>query len=175
MTCIGTATRICSPQQAVLLRADNPFGVPPGPATLTAYGWMAWLKQLSPGRHTLLSETTFTDGSEPHVISSTVNVVRRHRDAADGGCSRAQPTHSAGAGSPATSGPAGVLSPMAERDATIAEGDEPDEPASDNSLGRLLALSDGVFAIAMTLLALDLRLPDLGARPERRAVAPRLG
>jgi hypothetical protein len=32
---------------------------------------------------------------------------------------------------------------MAERDATIAEGDEPDEPASDNSLGRLLALSDG--------------------------------
>jgi uncharacterized membrane protein len=50
---------------------------------------------------------------------------------------------------------------MAERDASIAEGDEPGEPASDNSLGRLLALSDGVFAIAMTLLALDLRLPDL--------------
>jgi uncharacterized membrane protein len=51
---------------------------------------------------------------------------------------------------------------MAERNASIAEGDEPGEPASDNSLGRLLALSDGVFAIAMTLLALDLRLPDLG-------------
>ena len=45
----------------------------------------------------------------------------------------------------------------------IAEDDEPDESASDNSVGRLLALSDGVFAIAMTLLALDLRLPDLGA------------
>jgi uncharacterized membrane protein len=29
----------------------------------------------------------------------------------------------------------------------------------DNSLGRLLTLSDGVFAIAMTLLALDLRVP----------------
>jgi uncharacterized membrane protein len=29
----------------------------------------------------------------------------------------------------------------------------------DNSLGRLLALSDGVFAIAMTLLALDLKPP----------------
>jgi uncharacterized membrane protein len=54
---------------------------------------------------------------------------------------------------------------MAAGDATIAEGDEPEEPASDNSLGRLLALSDGVFAIAMTLLALDLRLPDLGADP----------
>jgi uncharacterized membrane protein len=51
---------------------------------------------------------------------------------------------------------------MAERDASIAEGDEPGEPASDNSLGRLLASSDGVFAIAMTLLALDPRLPDLG-------------
>lgn len=31
----------------------------------------------------------------------------------------------------------------------------------DNSLGRLLALSDGIFAIAMTLFALDLRVPDL--------------
>ena len=51
--------------------------------------------------------------------------------------------------------------PMTERDASIAEGDEANEAASDNSLGRLLALSDGVFAIAMTLLALDLRLPDL--------------
>lgn len=54
---------------------------------------------------------------------------------------------------------------MAEQGATVAEGDEPSEPASDNSSGRLLALSDGVFAIAMTLLALDLRLPGLGAHP----------
>jgi uncharacterized membrane protein len=54
---------------------------------------------------------------------------------------------------------------MADQDAMIIEGDEPGEPASDNSNGRLLALSDGVFAIAMTLLALDLRLPDLGAHP----------
>jgi uncharacterized membrane protein len=52
----------------------------------------------------------------------------------------------------------------------VAEDDESNRPpgaaaiaprAEDNSLGRLLALSDGVFAIAMTLLALDLRPPDL--------------
>jgi len=32
-------------------------------------------------------------------------------------------------------------------------------PVEDNSLGRLLTLADGVFAIAMTLLALDLAVP----------------
>ena len=64
---------------------------------------------------------------------------------------------------------------MAEQRATIAEGDEPSEPATDNSLGRLLALSDGVFAIAMTLLALDLRLPDLGTDPSDAQLRHALG
>jgi len=45
----------------------------------------------------------------------------------------------------------------AEGDYTGSAGGE----VEDNSLGRLLTLSDGVFAIAMTLLALDLRVPDL--------------
>lgn len=40
---------------------------------------------------------------------------------------------------------------------TIAEGDEHDH---DVDTGRVLALSDGVFAIAATLLVLDVRLPD---------------
>jgi uncharacterized membrane protein len=52
----------------------------------------------------------------------------------------------------------------------VAEEDEQNRPpdaaaipqrTEDNSLGRLLALSDGVFAIAMTLLALDLTVPSL--------------
>jgi uncharacterized membrane protein len=52
----------------------------------------------------------------------------------------------------------------------VAEDDEENRPpdaavispkAEDNSLGRLLSLSDGVFAIAMTLLALDLQVPTL--------------
>ena len=38
---------------------------------------------------------------------------------------------------------------------------EPD----DNSAGRLLTLADGVFAIAMTLLALDLKVPGLHTHP----------
>jgi uncharacterized membrane protein len=64
---------------------------------------------------------------------------------------------------------------MAGGTATIAEGDEPDQPASDNSPGRLLALSDGVFAIAMTLLALDLRLADLGTDPSDAQLRHALG
>jgi uncharacterized membrane protein len=37
----------------------------------------------------------------------------------------------------------------------------PRKEAEDNSVGRLLTLADGIFAIAMTLLSLDLQLPDL--------------
>jgi uncharacterized membrane protein len=74
-----------------------------------------------------------------------------------------------GAGNRAGAGAATPYScPVAEDD----ESDRrPDTAATshrteDNSLGRLLALSDGVFAIAMTLLALDLQVPTgLSAHP----------
>ena len=43
------------------------------------------------------------------------------------------------------------------------------------SLERLAALSDGVFAIAMTLLVLDLRVPDLAAPASEGALVHALG
>ena len=52
---------------------------------------------------------------------------------------------------------------MAEEDDEIRQPDTAgiSQETRDNSLGRLLALSDGVFAIAMTLLALDLTVPKI--------------
>ena len=57
---------------------------------------------------------------------------------------------------------------MAEEDEENRQPDAAGTPprAEDNSLGRLLTLSDGVFAIAMTLLALDLTVPSgIGSHP----------
>ena len=45
-----------------------------------------------------------------------------------------------------------------------------DNDADERAGGRLFGLSDGVFAIAMTLLALDLRVPDLGDHPTDRTL-----
>ena len=66
--------QIFSPQRHVELLADNFLGVPPGPATFTAWGWVAWLKDLAPGVHTLRSEAVFDDGSN-HIWELLVHVV----------------------------------------------------------------------------------------------------
>jgi uncharacterized membrane protein len=61
---------------------------------------------------------------------------------------------------------------VAQQGTTSAVNPEGDESAEtdDNSLGRLLTISDGVFAIAMTLLTLDLKVPDLGRHPSDAAL-----
>lgn len=68
---------ICSPQRRVQLR-DNPAGYPPGPATFTACGYMAWLKHLPPGQHMIKTVTTFFGESETHELPLVINVVAHH-------------------------------------------------------------------------------------------------
>jgi hypothetical protein len=63
-----------SPQREVQLPPDNIFGVDPQTATFTARGWVAGLKGLRPGLHTIRSENVFTDGSE-YVFTKLINVV----------------------------------------------------------------------------------------------------
>ena len=66
---------IFSPQRRVELLSENILGAPPGPATFTAFGWMAWVTDLPPGRHNLQSRAEFTDGTH-HTLSPIVNVIR---------------------------------------------------------------------------------------------------
>jgi hypothetical protein len=66
-----------SPFMRVQVQAGHPF-YDAGPATFTAWGWVAWLKHLPPGRHTIVTETGFIDTDELHVISLVVDVVAHH-------------------------------------------------------------------------------------------------
>ncbi len=61
---------------------------------------------------------------------------------------------------------------MAEDDEERAAKAVADHPVKreDNSVGRLLALSDGIFAIAMTLLTLDLSVPDINPKTDHELV-----
>src|ERR1700722_5058222 len=68
--------------------------------------------------------------------------------------------------------PATTLARVAQQSTSGGIHPEDDESADahDNSLGRLLTICDGVFAIAMTLLTLDLKVPDLGRHPSDAAL-----
>jgi hypothetical protein len=70
---------VYSPQREVQLPPDNFLGVDPQPATFTAHGWVAVVKGLRTGMHSIRSENTFVDGSEPYVFTKLINVVRGGR------------------------------------------------------------------------------------------------
>jgi hypothetical protein len=65
------------PQRTVQLPVDNILGVPAQTTTFTAHGWGAIVRNLRPGRHTIVGSAVFPDGSAsfPHYIT----VVRAGR------------------------------------------------------------------------------------------------
>lgn len=68
-----------SPQRTVRLPADNLFGVPAQTVTLTAHAWSALVRDLRPGRHTIVVDAVW-DG-EAFGVPYDITVVRRgHHD-----------------------------------------------------------------------------------------------
>jgi hypothetical protein len=64
---------VISPQLTAEVPPDSPFGLPAGPATLVAHAWMAEIRKLRPGQHTISVDAVTTD----FAITSTfiLNVV----------------------------------------------------------------------------------------------------
>jgi hypothetical protein len=63
---------IFSPQRTVQLPEDNILGVAAQTVTLTAHAWAAVVRDLAPGRHTIVGEALLADGSTftvPHIIT----------------------------------------------------------------------------------------------------------
>jgi hypothetical protein len=68
----------CTPQRTVLVPADNILDVPgPVVATVTGHGWGAAVRNLRPGRHTIVADATLADGSH-WTVPHTVIIVPRH-------------------------------------------------------------------------------------------------
>jgi hypothetical protein len=72
--------KVVSPQGQLTLPADNIFGAPPGDATFVAAGWVAQVRGLRPGLHSLVLQ--IVGGPDPAELSFPVNVVARgsHHD-----------------------------------------------------------------------------------------------
>lgn len=66
---------VVSPQMTAEVPPDNAFGLPAGPATLVAHAWMAQVRKLRPGQHTISVDAVTTD----FAITSTIilNVLPR--------------------------------------------------------------------------------------------------
>jgi hypothetical protein len=65
---------LISPQRSVVLPPDNFLGVDPGPATFVAHGWVAIVRGLGPGQHTIAVEVTDVTGFTS-IFTATINVV----------------------------------------------------------------------------------------------------
>lgn len=59
----GPQFAAASPQRTVTLPKMNVYGVPPQTITFTAFGWVAVVRHLSPGLHTISTHFAFADGS----------------------------------------------------------------------------------------------------------------
>jgi hypothetical protein len=66
---------LLSPQRTVRLPEENILGVPEQTVTLTAYGWVALVRDLRPGRHTIVSEALYA--GERWTDTREIIVVRR--------------------------------------------------------------------------------------------------
>jgi hypothetical protein len=65
-----------TPLQHVQLPPDNFVGIPPGPATLSAFGWITLVEHLHLGLHHIQLEIAFA--SDAFVRDWAINVVRQH-------------------------------------------------------------------------------------------------
>ena len=66
---------VISPQMTAEVPADSPVGYPEGTATLVAHAWMAEVRKLRPGRHTITVQAVST---EFDITSTLIVTIRRH-------------------------------------------------------------------------------------------------
>lgn len=74
---------VVSPQMTAELPPDNVFGIPAQTATLVAHAWMAQVRELRPGQHTISVDAVTTE----FAITSTfiLNVGRGGHSNGEGG------------------------------------------------------------------------------------------
>jgi hypothetical protein len=64
-------------QRRIVIPADNPAGLPAGPATVTSDGWAAAVRSFTPGTHTVHVVGRFVGVDEP-ILEDVTLLVSRH-------------------------------------------------------------------------------------------------